>query len=335
MKCFPRVITIVALAVFSVACSGGGEPVAAEATPVPTPVIGGIPAGDEPVAGSTAAPDAADPTPSVGPTPSPLPLVENDVLRAAVDAYEVDPQPDGTAAFDVLERSVRADGLVELTVCTWDGRGVFDEVRQVLVEVDGESSTTLEATVLSTAPTAGGCLNGELMESVVEFADGFLAEFAEALAEPATFGTRGFERLVSAESFAATSALFERDVADGVTNIAPYRGRSVPQDLLAPLAWRRYTDDRAGPVFEVVFCLEMHPESGLYRDGVLISGGPQPDRTGDHLIGLLQLVRDGDARSWQMRVEESLVWGDCFRSGAWLDAVNAWRPQPRVWQEWR
>ena len=102
--------TLLVIAAFAVACTGS-EAVAPVVEATTTPSV----ETEAPAAEPTAVPE----TPTATPEPTADELIEATI--AALDAS-------GTGdliAWDVLDATVRADGLIALTLCGWTGETIF------------------------------------------------------------------------------------------------------------------------------------------------------------------------------------------------------------------
>ena len=70
----------------------------------------------------------------------------------------------------------------------------------------------------------------------------------------------------------------------------------------------------------------MNPVHGAYRDSTLIDAGRSESSPGLHAIDAYQLVLDSDALGrWRLTGTDGLNWADCFETGNWPRAANAWR----------
>jgi len=230
---------------------------------------------------------------------------DDDLIAAALAAYQAAPQPEGTIAWDVLNTSV-FENQVSFTMCTWDGLTANDATRDVKYITTITDGGTIEASNVQSSPTSGDCLNTQLIESAIATAN-FQEEFWESVARaPATFADSDVPaQLFTDFGFENSQTLANQWLADDVI-VRGTRSGSIPEDLVAPLAWRRYSDDKNQSVLNTI--------------------------DGPHRIALYRLVADGESLlSWRVDGTDGSVWGDCFNTGDWLGAVNNWRPNPTIW----
>ncbi|MDB4818552.1 hypothetical protein OAG98_03010, partial [Acidimicrobiales bacterium] len=110
------------------------------------------------------------------------------------------------------------------------------------------------------------------------------------------------------------------------------RSGSIPEDLVAPLAWRRYSDDKNQSVLELVSCMPMDPTYGLYRGDLLLDDYKGGSVNGPHRVDLYRLVASpGGSLGWRVDGTAGSGWGDCFNTGDWLGAVGDWQPSSPSW----
>jgi len=166
---------VLAACVLLSACSSSGSDAA---TPEDTPTVENVTTGP-----------TAEPTTSSSEPGGTLQLDEvndDDLIAAALAAYETAPQPEGTIAWDVLDTSVFED-QVSFTMCTWDGLTANDAMRDIKYITTITDGGTIEARNVQSSPTSGDCLNTQLIESAIATAN-FQEEFWESVAlAPETF----------------------------------------------------------------------------------------------------------------------------------------------------
>ena len=323
--CLPAALVVTLLLT---ACSGGSTP----QTDAPTPIIGD----PEPTATAIPAPATVDNEPTSEATPEPVVVDEDDLIAAAIAAFDASPEPVEIIASDVVDASVRDDGTVDLTMCTWTGETVFDQVREVLYRTTTNDTGTIEATLISSAPTIGDCLNTELMNSVLRFLREFDDYYRELLADPASLDKQdvGYQFLAQPDFADAVTAAVARWVEDDVSIRGVEYDGQMPESAVAPLMWRRYRVDESER-FGLVACRAMNAEHGLYREDVLLDDFRRDQSSGEQSIThyIVERVPTEEA-GWVVIEIDPQVWGDCFGTGDWPEAVNEWKPEPTRWMPW-
>ncbi len=321
MKYHEKTLTaVLAACVLLSACSSSGSDAA---TPEDTPTVENVTTGP-----------TAEPTTSSSEPGGTLQLDEvndDDLIAAALAAYETAPQPEGTIAWDVLDTSVFED-QVSFTMCTWDGLTANDAMRDIKYITTITDGGTIEARNVQSSPTSGDCLNTQLIESAIATAN-FQEEFWESVAlAPETFADSDVPaQLFTDVGFENSQTLANQWLADDVV-VRGTRSGSIPEDLVVPLLWRTYRDGDDQSVLELVSCMPMDPTYGLYRGDLLLDAAKANTIDGPHRIALYRLVADGESLlSWRVDGTDGSVWGDCFNTGDWLGAVNNWRPNPTIW----
>ncbi|MDA9360099.1 hypothetical protein N9R50_02875 [bacterium] len=325
MKYHEKTLTAVLTAVLAAcvllsACSSSGSDAA---TPEDTPTVENVTTGP-----------TAEPTTSSSEPGGTLQLDEvndDDLIAAALAAYETAPQPEGTIAWDVLDTSVFED-QVSFTMCTWDGLTANDAMRDIKYITTITDGGTIEARNVQSSPTSGDCLNTQLIESAIATAN-FQEEFWESVAlAPETFVDSDVPaQLFTDFGFENSQTLANQWLADDVI-VRGTRSGSIPEDLVAPLAWRRYSDDKNQSVLELVSCMPMDPTYGLYRGDLLLDDYKGGSVNGPHRVDLYRLVASpGGSLGWRVDGTAGSGWGDCFNTGDWLGAVGDWQPSSPSW----
>ena len=327
MKYHEKTLTAVLTAVLAAcvllsACSSSGSDAA---TPEDTPTVENVTTGP-----------TAEPTTSSSEPGGTLQLDEvndDDLIAAALAAYETAPQPEGTIAWDVLDTSVFED-QVSFTMCTWDGLTANDAMHDIKYITTITDGGTIEARNVQSSPTSGDCLNTQLIESAIATAN-FQEEFWESVAlAPETFVDSDVPaQLFTDFGFENSQTLANQWLADDVI-VRGTRSGSIPENLVAPLDWRRYSDDKNQSVLELVSCMPMDPTYGLYRGDLLLDDSRSNTSSGLHDISLYRLTADEYApEGWRIAGSNGRIWGDCFNTGDWIAAVNQWKPEPTPWRE--
>ena len=93
--------------------------------------------------------------------------------------------------------------------------------------------------------------------------------------------------------FENSQTLANQWLADDVI-VRGTRSGSIPEDLVAPLAWRRYSDDNNQSVLELVSCIPMDPTYGLYRGDLLLD-----DYKAVPLMAPTELIYTASSRPWR------------------------------------
>ena len=129
MKYHEKTLTAVLAAVLAAcvllsACSSSGSDAV---TPEDTPTIENV------TTGSTAEPTTSSSEP--GGTLQLDEINDDDLIAAALAAYQAAPQPEGTIAWDVLNTSV-FENQVSFTMCTWDGLTANDAMQRHQIHHD-------------------------------------------------------------------------------------------------------------------------------------------------------------------------------------------------------
>ncbi len=150
---------VLAACVLLSACSSSGSDAV---TPEDTPTIENV------TTGSTAEPTTSPSEP--GGTLQLDEINDDDLIAAALAAYQAAPQPEGTIAWDVLNTSV-FENQVSFTMCTWDGLTANDATRDVKYITTITDGGTIEASNVQSSPTSGDCLNTQLIESAIATAN--------------------------------------------------------------------------------------------------------------------------------------------------------------------
>jgi len=68
----------------------------------------------------------------------------------------------------------------------------------------------------------------------------------------------------------------------------------------------------------------MSPTAGAYRDDILVDNNRSESDPGLHSVAAYLLTPSQGG--WSLAGTDSLIWSDCFATGNWPDAANAWRP---------
>ena len=280
---------VLAACVLLSACSSSGSDAV---TPEDTPTIENV------TTGSTAEPTTSSSEP--GGTLQLDEINDDDLIAAALAAYQAAPQPEGTIAWDVLNTSV-FENQVSFTMCTWDGLTANDATRDVKYITTITDGGTIEASNVQSSPTSGDCLNTQLIESAIATAN-FQEEFWESVAlAPDTFADSDVPaQLFTDFGFENSQTLANQWLADDVIVRGTNAG-TIPDDLVAPLAWRRYSDDNNQSVLELVSCIPMDPTYGLYRGDLLLDDSKASLSMAPTMH--LRLVRDPPANrtsSWRV-----------------------------------
>jgi len=266
--------------------------------------------------------------PTAVPTAVPIVLTNEQMVAAAIAAFDAAPEPADLIAWDHLDAEVAGD-KVTLRLCSWTGESVFDEVRLVnyLVEPDVDGNPTTQ--LIFSNPTPGECLNTQLVNSAFEAIEEHEVYWSSVLADPTTFDQVEAARYQSDGMVALSLNLVEGWVRDGLS----WEGAEFISELSTPTIaanlYRSYELDQFD-VFEVLSCRNLDPNYGLYQGTTLIDDFRSEKSVGTHVIDIYILSREQSR--WIVRGGEAFVWSDCLAVGpTWLDGVNDWRPEPARW----
>ena len=278
-----------------------------------------------------------NPVPADNPTPVPPATVTNEqrieaaTLQLAIDIAATEPISntiDAITAYDVLTTSVNTDnGNVTVTICSWNGDTIFDDVRDALYQIETTNNGEITATLITAARGAGDCLNTELINTALNHIDEYDLYWAEILADPRSFDPEAPATVKLADQFAERSAaLVFTWQTDDIYFERPFSSLGgVRSQTVADILYRRYTNE-GSKILEIVVCRDMNPVSGAYRDGALIDDRRGPDDPGLHAINSYQLAASEEVAVFELVGTSGLGWADCFRTGDWNSAANDWRP---------
>jgi len=299
------VVAILALVGLCASCTSGSS----VAEPLPTTVAAEVIAATvEDEVAPTVVEAESDPTP----TAVPVAISDEDRIAAAYAAFDADPEPAELIAWDFSEPRVNDAGLVSFSVCGWDGQGVFDQVYAAVYETSVDDDGAVATRRRDVAIGAGECLNTALIDSVFEFINDVDVVLATAFEAPGEFAVDApsvvpfdsayLERLLRSLEESASNQQSARHTA--------YGSGTLPDSAVLAPVWRRYRSEPS-EILEVAACREMHPEYGIYRDGVRIDDRKGDDLPGPHSISAYVIGRDAARNSWVLREAYDGVWGDC------------------------
>lgn len=324
MKSTERLVRIpisilVLIVLFAAGCTNDPEPVTAPDADPATQTTTDVSA-ETPVPAETPATDSNTPT-EAAPTPEPAPLTNADRIDAAIDGLNRDGTGD-LIAWDILDSTVRDDGNVTLTLCGWTGDTVFDQVYTSIWNIEDTNGTPALASEINTSPTAGDCLNTELIDTALATVEEFEAYWVQINQDPAAFR-------VDSRSSELLTALYLQDIAsatedwerDGLT----FLGLSIAKPLneaVTPNLFRRLSSSSGG-ILELAVCRDMDDTYGTYKDGVLLDSGRTSEASGRHSVDAYLLART--ETGWQVDFADALVWSDCLEFDDWAAAASTWR----------
>jgi len=301
------------------ACASGSE---GEQAPAPTPEDGAASVPDP-----TATPAVeetefvvADPTAAA----EPIELSDEEMIEAALAAFEANPEPETLIAWDHLEARV-SGSEVTLTMCTWTGDTVFDDIRAanyiVTPDTNGDPKTRFN---FSNGLLGQECLNTELIESALAFTREYDIYWEGVLADPATFDPEVAAEYKTAERVVDNQVAVDGWVRDGLHWKGPVLDGELPESAVRDLLGRSFTFAEF-ELFELVACRDMDESFGLYQGEVLIDDS-RGELSGSNSIVKYQLQRE--AGSWELAGVFSNVWANCVDPDGWLGWVNEWQPEP-------
>jgi len=158
MKCLKKYFLVLAVAILLAAsCASGSE---GEQAPAPTPDDGAAAAADP-----TATPAAGEtevPVEEATATAEPIELSDEEMIEAALAAFDANPEPEALIAWDHLDARVSGTEVM-LTMCTWTGDTVFDDVRTA--NYTSPPATTAHPNPASTSPPAAASTNASTPNS--------------------------------------------------------------------------------------------------------------------------------------------------------------------------
>jgi len=217
-----------------------------------------------------------------------------------------------------------------LTMCTWTGDTVFDDVRTANYTVtpsdDGTPKTRFN---FSTRSGIDECLNTQLIESALAFTREYDTYWGGVMRDPTTFDPEEAAEFKTTEAVQTNIEAVERLLRDNLHWEGLNLDANLPDSAANHILGRRYThDDRE--FFEVLACRPMDERYGLYQGDLLIDDEKVADSEGYSIIKY-QIRRFNDR--WQLIGTNTNVWGDCIETQPnWLEGVNAWQPEPTAWQ---
>ena len=306
------------------ACASGSE---GEQAPAPTPEDGAASVPDP-----TATPAVeetefvvADPTAAA----EPIELSDEEMIEAALAAFEANPEPETLIAWDHLEARV-SGSEVTLTMCTWTGDTVFDDIRAanyiVTPDTNGDPKTRFN---FSNGLFGQECLNTELIESALAFTREYDTYWGGVLADPTTFDPEEAAEFGTAEVVEVNTQAVEEWVRDDLHFEGTARDAELPDSAVAEILGRRFLV-QGEEYFELLACRTMDERYGLYQGEVLVDDG-KGERVENNSIVKYRLARRDEA--WLLAGAETNLWGDCINTRPnWLDGVNEWQPDPVSWR---
>jgi len=327
MKCLKKYFLVLAVAILLAAsCASGSE---GEQAPAPTPDDGAAAAADP-----TATPAAGEtevPVEEATATAEPIALSEEDMIEAALAAFEANPEPETLIAWDHLDARVSGDEVM-LTMCTWTGDTVFDDVRTANYTItpsnDGTPKTRFN---FSTRSGIDECLNTELIESALAFTREFDTHWQAVLDDPTTFDPEEAALFKTAEQVDINTQAVEGWIRDDLHWEGGHLDAQLPNSALLDILGRRFVSEEEEEFFELIACRNMDERYGLYKGATLVDNAQNDSSDGSNSIIKYQLSRL-DQR-WLLIGLSTNVWADCFAvEPNWLEGVDEWQPDPVSWQ---
>jgi len=325
MKYLNKYLIVMAVAILvAAACASGSE---GEQAPAPTPEDGAAAEADPSATPAAEETEIAIEEPTA--TAEPIELSEEDMIEAALAAFDSNPEPDTLIAWDHLEARVSGTEVM-LTMCTWTGDTVFDDVRTANYTVtpsdDGTPKTRFN---FSTRSGIDECLNTQLIESALAFTRDYDAHWQAVLHDPSTFDPAEAAFFKTAERVNDNKIAVEGWVRDGLHWEGPVLDGQLPDSAVRDLLGRSFTVADI-ELFELIACRDMDERYGLYQGDVLIDDS-RGDRPGSNSIVKYQLSRQ--AGRWELAGRFTNVWADCVDPNRWLGWVDEWQPEaPTHWE---
>jgi len=313
-----KLVAVLLLSALVVAACSGGSAGSVLETPEPSVQLADSP---------TAVPDDAPPT--AVPTAVPIVLTNEQMVAAAIDAFDAAPEPAELIAWDHLDAEVAGD-KVTLRLCSWTGDTVFDEVRLVnyIVEPDVDGNPTTQ--LIFSNPTPGECLNTELINSAFEAINAYDTYWGGVLEDPTTFDEVEAAKYQSSDLVEVSEDRVEGWIRDGLEWRGVRFEAGLPDALVVPSLWRTYELGSLA-VFEVLVCGDLDPAYGLYQSDSLVDDFKPEVAAGNHTIDSVKLSRD-DSR-WVIRGVEAFAWSNCFAfEPNWLEGMNEMNSELGRWR---
>jgi len=257
-------------------------------------------------------------------------LTDEEMIEAALAAFDANPEPETVIAWDHLDARVSGNE-VTLTMCTWTGDTVFDDVREanyiVTPDANGDPKTRFN---FSNGLFGQECLNTELIESALAFTREFDAHWQAVLDDPTTFDPEEAALFKPAKAVEENRVAVEAWVRDDLHWEGGNLDAQLPDSAVLDILGRRlvFEDEE---LFELIACRDMDDRYGLYQGETLVDNAKTDASDGNNSIIRYQLGRL-DQR-WAMVGLETNVWADCLDvQPNWLEGVNEWRPGTVSWQ---
>jgi len=325
MKYLKKYLLVLTVAILiATGCASGSE---GEQVPAPTPEDGAAAAADPTATPAVEEAEVAveDPTAAA----EPIELSDEDMIEAALAAFDANPEPETLIAWDHLNARVSGTEVM-LTMCTWTGDTVFDDVRTanytVTPDGDGTAKTRFN---FSTRSGIDECLNTELIESALAFTREYDTYWGAVLEDPTTFDAEEAALFGTTEVVEVSGEAVEQWVRDDLHFEGIALDADLPNSAAADILGRRFTIE-GEESFELLACRAMDESYGLYQGEVLVDNS-KGDQVDSNSIVKYRLTRDG--QQWLLASREINVWADCINTQPnWLDGVNEWQPDPVSWR---
>ena len=325
MKYLKKYFLVLAAAILLAAsCASGSE---GEQAPAPTPEDGAAAQADPSATPAVEETEVAVDEPTA--TAEPVELTEEDMIAAALTAFDSNPEPETLIAWDHLDARVSGTEVI-LTMCTWTGDTVFDDVRTAnYIVTPGDDGTPTTRFNFSTRSGIDECLNTELIESALAFTREYDTYWEGVLADPTTFDAEEAAQYKSDENIEANAITIAGWVRDDLHWEGTILDARLPDSAVNHVLGRRFEIEEE-ETFEILACRDMDPRYGLYQGSVLVDDGKTGTISNNSILKY-QLTRAAD--KWQLRGAATNVWDDCLNTQpSWLEGVNNWQPEPVAWQ---
>jgi len=324
MKYLIKYLLVLTVAILiATGCASGSE---GEQVPAPTPEDGAAAEADPSATSAVEETEIAVDEPTA--TAEPIELSDEEMIEAALAAFEANPEPETLIAWDHLDARV-SDTEVMLTMCTWTGDTVFDDVRTanytVTPDGDGTPKTRFN---FSTRSGIDECLNTQLIESALAFTREYDMYWTAVLEDPTSFDPDRDASFKTTERVRDSQREVEGWIRDDLYWQGSVLDGQLPGSAVRDIVGRSF-ESSDNNVLELIACRTMDERFGLYQGAILIDDS-RGDRLESNSIVKYQLLRSAD--QWELLGRTTNVWADCLSQESWLDRVNEWQPEPRMWE---
>jgi len=316
-------LVLTAAILIATGCASGSE---GEQVPAPTPEDGAAAEADPSATPAVEETEVAVDEPTA--TAEPIELTEEDMIAAALAAFDANPEPETLIAWDHLDARVSGTEVI-LTMCTWTGDTVFDEVRAAnYIVTPGDDGNPKTRFNFSNGLFGQECLNTALIESALAFTREYDEHWQAVLNDPTSFDLEEAALFKTADVLAANTEGVEGWNRDDLHWEGDLLDGELPDSAIRDILGRRFLFQEQ-EFFELIACRQMNERFGLYQNTTLID-----DSRGDsvHKNSVVRYQLRRDAGGWLLAGSFTDVWADCISQPSWLDRINDQLPEPAPWQ---